>query len=74
MRDASTLPVLPFRVFGYPARLSVLPPQAVLPEVITRPEYLSHQSKASTGQAFPLYRWPFPRLCGFPLTGFAGYV
>jgi hypothetical protein len=52
----------------------VLPPQAVLPEVITRPEYLSHQSKASTGQAFPLYRWPFPRLCGFPLTGFAGYV
>jgi hypothetical protein len=61
---------MPFRVFGTAARPLMSPPRAVLSGLAARSEFLTRLSIALMGWAFPLCRWPFPRLCGFPLAGF----
>jgi hypothetical protein len=67
------MPVVPFRVFGFAACARVSPPQAHPLGIGCSLRVLTSCGSAVIGSAIPLCHWPFPRLCGFPAQGFAGY-
>jgi hypothetical protein len=72
LRDAGAR--LPFRVFGFAARFTVVTAaDRPLVDLAARSEPQTRDGIADIGLAIPLCRWHLPRLCGFPVADRADY-